>query len=104
METKNDHSQNHNKNIDGYKVTNDGNAPNIPPRPGNGSFEDNPNAMTSKSRDDVPGREFNTGDKAFHDSSKADFTLTLSNFLHAGDAGESDLRIDMQFKTPDGDR
>lgn len=106
METKKDHPQNHNKNIDGYKVPDDGNAPNTPPQSGNGSFENNPHSMTPKSPDAIPGKQFNTGDKAFHDSSEADFTPTVSNFLHADDSDDeaSDLRIDMQFKTPDGDR
>jgi hypothetical protein len=98
----------HNKNKDGYKVPGDGNAPNhMDAQPGNESFEENPNAMTRKSPDDIPGQEFNTDAKAFHDSSKADFTPTVSNFLHAesqDDQSDSDLRIDMQFKTPDGDR
>ena len=97
----------HNKNVDGYKVPGDGNAPNNQPQPGNDSFEENPHTMTHKSPDDIPGKEFNTGDKAFHDSSKADFTPTVSNFLHAesaNDDSETEYRIDMQFKTPDGDR
>ncbi len=98
----------HNANRDGYKVPGDGNAPNHPDlRAGNESFQDNPNAVAHKSPDDIPGQEFNIGDKAFHDSSKADFTPTISNFLHAEsqpDEGDSEYRIDMQFKSPDGDR
>ena len=93
----------HNKKVDGYKVPGDGNAPNSQPKPGNESFEENPNAMTHKSPDDIPGKAFNTGDKAFHDSSTADFTPTVSNFLHANN-DDSDLDIDMDFKKPDGDR
>lgn len=95
----------HNKNVDGYKVPGDGNAPNHSGKPGNESFEENPNAMVHKSPDDIPGKEFNTGDKAFHDSSQEDFVPTISKFLHANeDDTASDMRIDMQFKTPDGDR
>ena len=97
----------HNKNVEGYKVPGDGNAPNHSAKPGNESFEENPHAMTHKGPDDVPGKQFNIGDKAYHDSSQSDFTPTISNFLqaehHKNDV-ESDLRIDMQFKKPDGDR
>lgn len=91
----------HNKDKDGYKVPGDGNAPNVGGKPGNESFEENPKSPTHKSPDDIPGKEFNTGDKAFHDSSKEDFTRTTSNFLHADD---SHVEIDMNGKTPDGDR
>lgn len=98
----------HNKDTDGYKVPGDGNAPNkIDAHPRNASFEENPHAMTHKRADDIPGQQFNTGDKAFHDSSRADYTPTVSNFLHAEsqpDDDDSDYRIDMQFKSPDGDR
>lgn len=95
----------HNKNTDGYKVPGDGNAPNRPAKPGNESFEENPYGMTHKSPDDIPGKEFNIGDKAFHDSSEEDFVPTISKFLHADEEDtDSDFRIDMQFKRPDGDR
>lgn len=95
----------HNKNTEGYKVPGDGNAPNHMGQPGNDSFEENPHAMVRKSPDDIPGQEFNTGDKAFHDSSREDFVPTISKFLHAeDDHTDSDMCIDMQFKTPDGDR
>ncbi|MFT3795699.1 hypothetical protein [Flavobacterium sp.] len=96
----------HNKNTDGYKVPGDGNAPNhMEVQPGNGSFEPNPNAMEHKSPGDIPGQQFNTGDKAFFDSSSADFVRTVSALHHADETdADSELRIDMQFKTPDGDR
>lgn len=97
----------HNKDVDGYKVPGDGNAPNHSAQPGNGSFERNPNAVEHKDPSDIPGQQFNTGDKAFFDSSEADYTPTVSKFLHAEaqpDETDSDYRIDMQFKSPDGDR
>lgn len=94
----------HNKNVEGYKVPGDGNAPNGLPEPGNGSFVENPHAVQHKSPDDIPGKEFNTGDKAFFDSSSKDFVKTVSSLHHAGEDDDSETRIDMQFKTPDGDR
>lgn len=91
----------HNENVEGYKVTGDGNAPNHLPPPGNQSFEENPHAMTHKSEDDIPGKEFNTGDKAFHDSSKEDFIKTVSSLHHAVPDKKS---LDLSYKKPDGDR
>jgi hypothetical protein len=94
-----------NENIEGYKVTGDGNVPNHLPQPGNKSFEGNPHAMTPKSEDDIPGSEFNTGDKAFHDSSKKDFVETVSKMHHAEEDDNNEyIRIDMSYKKPDGDR
>ena len=101
------HDTENNKNKEGYKVIGDGNAPNCPAQPGNESFNDNPHAVIHTKDADIPGKEFNINDKAYHDSSKEDFTPTISNFLHANQTPEddaSDIRIDMQFKTPDGDR
>jgi hypothetical protein len=99
---ENQHEAGHNKNKEGYKVPGDGNAPNHLPEPGNQSFEENPNAMTHKSPDDIPGKEFNTGDKAFFDSSKEDFVKTVSSLHHA--TKEDIQNIDLHYKTPDGDR
>lgn len=101
METPRDTSH-HNKNIEGYKVPGDGNERNDLPQPGNKSFEENPNAMTHKSQDDIPGKEFNTGDKAFFDSSKEDFVKTVSSLHHATPTNLKN--IDLAHKTPDGDR
>lgn len=96
-----------NKNKDGYKVTGDGNAPNSGAKPGNESFSENPHSLLHDKENDIPEQLYNINDKAYHDSSKEDFTFTVSNFLHAHQTEEddaSDLRVDMQFKTPDGDR
>lgn len=92
----------HNENVEGYKVTGDGNASNHLPEPGNQSFEENPHSMTHKSAEDIPGKEFNIGDKAFFDSSKEDFVKTVSSLHHATTADISN--IDLNYKTPDGDR
>lgn len=96
----------HNANEQGYKVTGDGNVPNEAATPGNRSFDENPHAITPKSAQDIPGTEFNTGDKAFHDSSKDDFVKTISSLHHGEPEIEpgDDLRVDMRYKTPDGDR
>ncbi|SCX80190.1 hypothetical protein [Flavobacterium caeni] len=94
-----------NKNTDGYKVPGDGNQPNkIDMVPGNESFAENPHAMTHKTAEDIPGQQYDTGDKAFHDSSKADFSLTVSNFVHAGSQANTESTSDGQAKAPDGDR
>jgi hypothetical protein len=76
-----------NENIDGYKVEGDGNAPNTsnPPKPGNKSFEKNPDAVTEKSEKNIPGKEFNINDKAYFDSSKEDFVQTVSKMHHANE-------------------
>lgn len=100
-----DYTSNHNKGVDGYKIPGDGNAPNAMAKPGNASFDENPHAMTSKNPEDQIGQEFNTGDKAFHDSSAHDFVKTVSSLHHASPEDEDyEQRILMQFKTPDGDR
>lgn len=87
-----------NENTQGYKVPGDGNVPNEMPAPRNRSFEENPHAVTRKSTDEIPGTEFNTGDKAFHDSSKKDYVETVSSMHHANpdfipeaDAASDDL-------------
>jgi hypothetical protein len=96
----------HNANEQGYKVTGDGNVPNEAASPGNRSFEENPHAITPKSAQDIPGTEFNTGDKAFHDSSKDNFVKTVSNHHHAEPESNSNsgINVDMSYKKPDGDR
>lgn len=96
----------HNANEQGYKVTGDGNIPNEAATPGNRSFDENPHTITPKSAQDIPGTEFNTGDKAFHDSSKHDFVKTVSNHHHAEPENNAalDINVDMSYKTPDGDR
>ena len=73
-----------NPEIDGYKVQGDGNAPNLtnPPKAENRTFEKNPNAAP-KPKSDIPGKEFNLNDKAYHDSSKEDFVKTVSAVHHA---------------------
>ena len=76
---------------DGYKVPGDGNPPNDPPKPGNQSFEENPNSVTTKSEKDIPGKAFNQNDKAYNDSTKADFVETVSKMNHAN--GEN-LKLD----------
>ena len=83
--TTSDKSAGRNKNIDGYKVEGDGNAPNVtnPPVPENRSFEQNPHAVVKKDENDVPGKEFNINDKAYFDSSKEDFVKTVSSMHHA---------------------
>ena len=102
MENTNQTPKN-NENVEGYKVPGDGNVPNSTPPAGNQSFEENPHAVTHKSADDIPGKEFNIGDKAFFDSSKSDYVKTVSN--HHQIHPEDDLRqVDMRYKTPDGDR
>lgn len=96
----------HNAHEQGYKVTGDGNVPNDISAAGNRSFQENPHAVRDKSTQDIPGTEFNTGDKAFHDSSKQDFVKTVSSLHHGEpeiDPG-ADFRVDMHYKTPDGDR
>ena len=98
-----ENSNEHNKNTEGYKVPGDGNAPNLSPPPGNRSFEENPDKVTHKSESDIPGKEFNIGDKAYFDSSKKDFVKTVSNHHHANE-GEDLHRVDMHYKKPDGDR
>jgi hypothetical protein len=96
----------HNANEQGYKVTGDGNVPNDISAAGNRSFQENPHAVHAKSSEDIPGTEFNTGDKAFHDSSKEDFVKTVSSVHHAESESESEsgLHVDLSYKTPDGDR
>ena len=99
--------QQHNQNVEGYKVPGDGNAPNKLPEPGNQSFDENPHAMTHKTEAEIPGKEFNIGDKAYHDSSKHDFIKTVSNHHHANEIDVEQLNvdaIDMSYKKPDGDR
>lgn len=100
MENTHD-AHNRNENVEGYKVTGDGNVPNDLPQPGNRSFEENPHAMTHKSEADIPGQEFNIGDKAYHDSSNEDFVKTVSSLHHAN---TDRSHIDLSYKTPDGDR
>jgi hypothetical protein len=105
MDTTNN-EQDNNENVEGYKVPGDGNAPNSPPAPGNRSFEENPHHMTHKSQDDIPGKEFNIGDKAFFDSSKEDFVKTVSSHHHAQPGADSNraASVDLSYKKPDGDR
>jgi len=103
MESKGRTPQN-NAKAQGYKVAGDGNVPNTAATPGNRSFNGNPHAVTSKSAQDMPGTEFNTGDKAFHDSSKLDFVKTVSNHHHTEPEPDSGINVDMRYKTPDGDR
>jgi hypothetical protein len=92
-----------NKDINGYKVEGDGNAPNpLHPEPGNRSFEENPHAVVHKDSDDIPGKEFNTGDKAFFDSSNEDFVKTVSALHHT--IPDIDPNITLEDKKPDGDR
>ncbi|MDI1256647.1 MAG: hypothetical protein PSV16_11160 [Flavobacterium sp.] len=83
--TNSDDNSERNKNIDGYKVEGDGNAENVtnPQIPENRSFEQRPDAIVKKSESDVPGKEFNINDKAYFDSSKADFVKTVSSMHHA---------------------
>jgi len=100
MENKNESERN--KDIRGYKVEGDGNAPNPLPAPGNHSFEENPHAVVHKDLNDIPGKEFNIGDKAFFDSSKEDFVRTVSAMHHA--APDVDPNITLDEKKPDGDR
>lgn len=76
-------------NKDGYKVPGDGLPPNDPPKPGNQSFEPNPNSLDDKKPSDIPGKEFNINDKAYSDSTKKDFVETVSKMNHAN---ESDPR------------
>ena len=98
-----DQTPHNNENVEGYKVPGDGNVPNTSPPAGNQSFEENPHAVVHKNPDDIPGKEFNIGDKAYFDSSKKDFVKTVSN--HHSIHSEKNLRnIDMHYKTPDGDR
>jgi len=84
METS-DKNAGRNKDIDGYKVEGDGNAPNItnPPVPENRTFEQNPDQVVRKSEEDIPGKEFNINDKAYFESSKEDFVKTVSSVHHA---------------------
>lgn len=91
-----------NDHVEGYKVPGDGNVPNEMPEGRNQTFEDNPDKPVHKSEDDIPGKEFNTGDKAFFDSSKKDFVKTVSNHKHA--SLEIDTNVDLSYKKPDGDR
>ena len=91
-----------NKNVEGYKVPGDGNAPNRMPEPGNKSFEENPHHVTHLSEDDIPGKEFNIGDKAYSQSSKSDFIETVSKHNHA--SPDDGIHVDLHYKTPDGDR
>jgi len=95
-----------NEDKDGYKVPGDGNVPNASAKPSNHSFDENPHAMIHKIESDIPGNEFNTGDKAFHDSSKKNFIETVSKMHHANPETRSNLNIqvDMSYKKPDGDR
>ena len=92
-----------NENVEGYKIPGDGNAPNSLPQPGNKSFEENPHAAEHKNKDDIPGKEFNIGDKAFFDSSKEDFVKTVSMYHHASPEQER-RSADPLNKKPDGDR
>ncbi len=102
MENSNETPE-HNKNVEGYKVPGDGNVPNSSPEPRNQSFEDNPHKVVHKSPQDIPGKEFNTGDKAFFESSKKDFIKTVSSHHHANERDDL-LHVDMNYKKPDGDR
>ena len=95
-------SPSHNKNVEGYKVPGDGNVPNAPAFPGNKSFDENSHKTTHKSPEDIPGKEFNIGDKAYADSSKEDFVKTVSNYKHADKPVSPNG--DLRFKKPDGDR
>jgi len=96
-------SQN-NKNVEGYKVPGDGNAPNSPAVPGNKTFEEKSVLPEHQSEADIPGKEFNTGDKAFFDSSKEDFVETVSRFHHANLDSKKNNDVDLSYKKPDGDR
>ncbi|GEP50610.1 hypothetical protein FNO01nite_12820 [Flavobacterium noncentrifugens] len=73
-------------NKDGYKVPGDGLPPNDPPKPGNHSFETNPNSLDDKKPGDIPGKEFNINDKAYSDSTKKDFVETVSKMNHANES------------------
>jgi hypothetical protein len=84
-------------------VPGDGNVPNEMPQGENRTFEENPHKPVHKDEDDVPGKEFNTGDKAYFDSSKKDFIKTVSNHKHASPP-EIDTNVDLSYKKPDGDR
>ncbi|WP_309642542.1 hypothetical protein [Flavobacterium sp.] len=92
-----------NSNVEGYKVPGDGNAPNVMPAGGNQTFEENAEKRLRKDNADVPGMEFNIGDKANFDSSKEDFIKTVSNHNHASPLG-IDTNVDLSYKKPDGDR
>ena len=100
MDTTNNTPEN-NENVDGYKVPGDGNVPNSLAAPGNESFEENPNSVIHKKEEDIPGKEFNTGDKAFADSSKENFVKTASALHYGNDA---EVHVDLHYKKPDGDR
>ncbi len=95
------HKPENNKDKQGYKVPGDGNVPNIPDGPGNKTFEEHSFLPEHQTEDDIPGKEFNIGDKAHFDSSKEDFVKTVSNF-------KSSKTDETAFKTnprkPDGDR
>lgn len=82
MDTRNE-SENDNRQVDGYKIPGDGNAPNTPPQPGNESFEPNPDAVKDKDSSDIPGKQFNINDKAYFDSSQKDYVKTVSAMHHA---------------------
>ena len=87
-------NQDGNENVEGYKVEGDGNTPNSTPKPRNESFERNPALETFKSAHDIPGKEFNINDKAYNDSSKADYVKTVSKMHHADEkATKSDEDI-----------
>lgn len=100
MNTTNNTPEN-NENVDGYKVPGDGNVPNSPGASGNESFEENPNAIMHKKEEDIPGKEFNIGDKAYSDSSKENFVKTVSALNYGNDA---EVHVDLHYKKPDGDR
>lgn len=87
---------------EGYKVPGDGNVPNELPEGGNQTFEENPAKPVHKDENDITGKEYNIGDKAFFDSSKEDFVKTVSNFKHA--ISEVNPNVDLSYKKPDGDR
>jgi len=98
--------QDNNQNVEGYKVPGDGNAPNSPPPAGNRSFEENPHHIEHLGEDDIPGKEFNIGDKAYFDSSKEDFIKTVSSLHHAQPEPDENRKdnINLSNKKPDGDR
>ncbi len=91
-----------NKEVEGYKVPGDGNIPNELPQGENKTFEENSAKPVHKDENDIPGKEFNSNDKAYFDSSKEDFVKTVSNFKHA--SREIDPNVDLSYKKPDGDR
>lgn len=100
---ENTHDQpDRNQDVAGYKIPGDGNAPNAIPPPGNRSFEENPHAVIHKNPNDIPGAEFNIGDKAYFDSTKTDFIKTVSSHHHA--EPEIDQNAYLKEHKPDGDR